>query len=170
MTALYNVVCDKFEYVSVFDVLEICVHDVPPFIDDSHLTTEPPLPLNVNVAVAEFAQAVVTCGEIEPPLGAALTVTVTVVVFVHPFAPVPVTVYVVVVTGLAVTVAPTVDDKPVEGLQRYVDPPVAVNATLLPLQNDPGVGTEIVGKLFTVAVTASRVAAVHPVVVFRAAA
>jgi len=116
MNALYKVVWDKFEYVSVFEVLEICAHVVPPFDDDSHRMTEPPFPLNVSIPLFELAQAVVTCGAIEPPLGAGFTVTNTVVVFVHPFPSVPVTVYVVVVVGPAATVAPIVDDNPAAGL------------------------------------------------------
>jgi len=43
---------------------------------------------------------------------------------------------------------------------------VAVRFELLPLQNAAGVETEIVGKGFTVAVTAVLVAEVQPVVVF----
>ena len=41
--------------------------------------------------------------------------------------------YVVVVVGLAVTVAPVVADKPVDGLHRYVFAPLAVRDVLLPL-------------------------------------
>jgi hypothetical protein len=87
-------------------------------VDDSHLTTKPPFPLNVRVPLFEFAQDVVTCGEMEPPSGAGSTVTVTSAVLVHPFAPVPDTVYVVVVAGLAVMVAPVVDDSPDAGLHE----------------------------------------------------
>ena len=126
----------------------------------------PPFPLRVNVPLFALAQAVVTCGEIEPPLGAGFTLTVTDVVFVHPFPSVPITVYVVVVVGPAVTVAPVVDDKPMAGLHAYVNAPLAVSVVLLPLQNATGVGTEIVGGVFTVAVTAILLAEVHPVVVF----
>jgi len=154
------------EYVSVFDVLGICVHVVPPFVDDSHLTTEPPFPLRVSVPEVEFAQPVLTCGEIEPPAGAGITVTVTVVELVHPFMSVPVTVYIVVTAGLAVMVVPVAEDNPVIGLHEYVVAPLAVKVALLPLQNAAGVGTEIFGRAFTVAVTAIRVAEVHPVVVF----
>ena len=50
--------------------------------------------------------------------GLGFTVTVTVVVLLHPAALVPITVYVVVAAGLAVTVAPVVADKPVEGLHE----------------------------------------------------
>jgi hypothetical protein len=42
--------------------------------------------------------------------------TVTVAVLMHPLLPVPVTVYVVVAVGEAVTVAPTPDESPVDGL------------------------------------------------------
>jgi hypothetical protein len=57
---------------------------------------------------------------LEPPLitGVVLTVTVTVAVLVQPAADVPVTVYVVVDAGFALTVAPVVADKPVEGDQE----------------------------------------------------
>ena len=73
------------------------------------------MPLRLSVPVFEFAQEVVTCGEMDPPSGAGITVTVTLAVFVHPFPPVPVTVYVVVDAGLAITVAPVVDDSPEAG-------------------------------------------------------
>ena len=38
------------------------------------------------------------------------------------------------VVGLAVTVAPVVADKPVDGDQLYVEAPLAVNDMLLPVQ------------------------------------
>lgn len=50
-------------------------------------------------------------------VGFGFTVTVTVAVLLQPAAFVPVTVYVVVLVGLAVTEAPLVDDRPVDGLQ-----------------------------------------------------
>jgi hypothetical protein len=50
-------------------------------------------------------------------VGKELTETVTVALFVHPFPSVPVTVYVVVVAGLATTVEPEVEDRPVAGVQ-----------------------------------------------------
>ena len=77
----------------------------------------PPFPLNVNVPLFELIQVVVTAGEIVPPAGDGFTVTVTFAVFVHPIPLVPVTVYVVVFDGLAVTVDPVEEDKPVEGFQ-----------------------------------------------------
>jgi hypothetical protein len=115
MNALYKVVWDKFEYACVFEVLEICVHVVPPFDDDSQRITEPPFPLKVSIPLFESHKR----GHLRrnrTPFGAGFTVTTTVVVFVHPFPSVPVTVYVVVVAGPAVTVAPVVDDNPVAGL------------------------------------------------------
>lgn len=78
----------------------------------------------------------------------------------------PITVYIVVAAGLAVIVAPVVEDNPAIGLHEYVVAPLAVKVALLPLQNAAGVGTEMVGRAFTVAVTAIRVAEVQPVVVF----
>lgn len=72
--------------------MDICVHDAPPSVDDSHLTITPPFPLNVNVPLFELAQAVVTAGAIVPPAGDGFTVTVTFAEFVQPFPPVPVTV------------------------------------------------------------------------------
>ena len=62
---------------------------------------------------------------------------------------------------MAVTVAPVVDDKPVEGLQLYVEAPLAVREVLLPLQIVVEVGeTVIVGVVFTVTVTVAVL--VHP--------
>ena len=53
-------------------------------------------------------------------MGNEVTVTVTVLVPVHPRESVTVTVYVEVMVGLAVTVAPVVDDNPKAGDQAYV--------------------------------------------------
>ena len=65
------------------------------------------------------------------------------------------------VVGLAVTVAPVVDDKPVEGLQLYVEAPLAVSDVLLPLQIVVEVGEMVtVGLAFTVTVTVAVF--VHP--------
>ena len=89
----------------------------PPFVEDSHLTILPVYPLSVNVPPFEPVQAVVTLGERVPPAGDGRTVTVTVAELLHPFASVPVTVYVVLVVGLATTELPTVDERPVAGLQ-----------------------------------------------------
>ena len=47
-------------------------------------------------------------------------------------ASVPVTVYVVVAEGEAVTLDPVVDDKPVEGVQVYVEAPETDKAKALP--------------------------------------
>jgi hypothetical protein len=71
----------------------------------------PPLDVNVNVEPAQIGELLPAVG-----VGNAFTVTVTVPVLVQPAAVVPVTVYVIVEVGLAVTVAPVVDDKPVAGL------------------------------------------------------
>lgn len=86
------------------------------------------------------------------PSGPWITVAVTVVEPVHPFALVPVTVYVVVTLGVAITVAPLAIDNPSAGLHAYVFAPLAVNVTLLPLQNAAGVGTLNTGLGFTVTV------------------
>ena len=48
---------------------------------------------------------------------------------------------------------PVVALKPVEGVQVYVVPPVAVKVALLPLHIGEGVGTVIVGGGFTVTAT-----------------
>jgi hypothetical protein len=74
-------------------------------------------------------------------------------VAVHPLV-VPVTVYVVVTVGFAVTVAPVVEDNPVEGLHVYVVAPLAVSIVLPPVQivAEDGV-TTTTGTGFTVAVT-----------------
>ena len=64
--------------------------------------------------------------------------------------------------GLAVTVEPVVADKPVEGLQRYVLAPLAVNVVLLPAQIGSGVETDTFGIALTVAVTGVLVVDEHP--------
>ena len=48
-------------------------------------------------------------------IGKGLMVTVTLLVLLHPLTSVPVTVYIVVEEGLAVTVAPVVDESPEAG-------------------------------------------------------
>jgi len=48
---------------------------------------------------------------------------------------VPVTIYVELEEGLALTEVPVVADNPVDGLQAYVLPPLAVSATDCPLQS-----------------------------------
>ena len=58
-------------------VLLIVVQFEPPFVEDSHLITEPVCPLKVIVPLAELAQPVDTAGESEPPTEAGLTVIVT---------------------------------------------------------------------------------------------
>ena len=66
-------------------------------------------------------------------VGEVFTVTVTLVVPVQPDV-VPVTVYMVVDAGLAVTVAPVVELRPVAGDQLYVVAPDAVRLTEPPVQ------------------------------------
>jgi hypothetical protein len=67
---------------------------------------------------------------------------------------VPTTVYVVVVVGFAVTTAPVVPLKPVEGDQLYVDAPDAASVVLLPEHKVNVVGvTFVIGVGFTVMVT-----------------
>ena len=55
--------------------------------------------------------------------------------------------------GLAVTLAPVVADKPVDGLQEYVVPPVAVNIVEEPLQMATPEPALIIGMELTVTVT-----------------
>lgn len=62
---------------------------------------------------------------------------------------------------MAVTVAPVDEDKPVDGLQLYVEAPLAVSEVLLPLQIVVEAGEMvIVGVGFTVTVTVAVF--VHP--------
>ena len=62
---------------------------------------------------------------------------------------------------MAVTVAPVVEDRPVAGLQLYVEAPLAVSEVLDPLQIvTEGGETVIVGLGFTVTVTVAVL--VHP--------
>lgn len=64
---------------------------------------------------------------------------------------VPVTVYVVVTAGEAVTIAPVVELRPVNGLHEYVVAPLAVRLTLLPEHIDDAGGAMVtVGVLPTV--------------------
>jgi hypothetical protein len=77
-------------------------------------------------------------------------VIVSVAVLLHPPLVVPVTVYVVVEVGVAVTLAPVVEDSPIAGPHVYVPPapaPEAVTAMPVPpLQKLPDAGsTAIVG-------------------------
>ena len=72
------------------------------------------------------------------------TVTKEVAVPVQP-ANVPVTVYVVVVVGFAVTVAPEVAVKPVDGVQVYVVAPLAVRTTFAPEQIIGAIGLTTTG-------------------------
>lgn len=62
--------------------------------------------------------------------------------------------------GLAVTVAPVVEDSPVAGLQLYVVAPPAVSDVLAPLQIVTAGETVTVGLGFTVTLTAAVL--VHP--------
>jgi hypothetical protein len=62
-------------------VFAIVAHVVPPFVEDSHLMTDPVCPLSVIVPEAEPVHAVVTAGESVPPTDSGLTVTVTVIQF-----------------------------------------------------------------------------------------
>ena len=55
--------------------------------------------------------------------------------------------------GLAVTLAPVVPDKPVDGLHEYVVPPVAVSVDYEPLQIVTLEPPLIVGMALTVTVT-----------------
>lgn len=97
------------------------------------------------------------------PSGLVVTVMGTLAVPVHPFAAVPVTVYVVVTLGYAITTLPVVIDKLVEGLQIYVLAPLAVNVTLLPLQNAAEAGvTETVGLALMVTEAIAFTAAQPP--------
>jgi len=80
-------------------------------------------------------------------------VTVTVVVPVQPAALVPVTVYVVVAAGLAETDAPVVAESPVDGVQVYVEAPLAVKVTAGDPAHLVAGGTVITGFGFTVTVT-----------------
>ena len=129
------------------------VEDKP--VEGLQLYVEAPLAVSDVLAPLQ----IVTAGE-TVTVGLGFTVTVTVAVFVHPFASVPVIVYVVVAVGLAVTVAPVVEDKPVEGLQLYVEAPLAVSDVLEPLQIVTEGETVTVGLGFTVTLTVAVL--VHP--------
>jgi len=82
--------------------------------------------------------------------GAGLIETVAVDVPLQPAVDVPVTVYVVAVRGIAITVAPVVADKPVDGDHAYVPPVPAPEAARempgppLHIPPEPG-DTDIIG-------------------------
>ena len=59
----------------------------------------------------------------------------------------------VVADGLAVTPAPVVAERPVAGVQEYVEPPVAVKVVDDPLQIATPEPALIAGRAFTVTVT-----------------
>jgi hypothetical protein len=108
------------------------VTDVPDVEDNEdplQVYVVPPLAVKIADSPSQIAPldvtVIVAFGETE---------TVTEVDAVHPPASVPVIEYVIEEVGLAVTVAPLVDDKPVPGLQVYVDPPVAVIVVEVPEQ------------------------------------
>ena len=65
--------------------------------------------------------------------------------------------------GLAVTLAPVVPDKPMDGLQEYVVPPVAVNIVDEPLHMATPEPAPIVGIALTV--TATVAVLLQPLVV-----
>ena len=94
-------------------------------------------------------------------VGKAFTIISMSLVFLHPLTSVPVTVYVVVVIGSADITAPAVADKPVLGVQLYVNAPIAVIVVLPPMQTEAGLAeTFTVGNEFTKTVT--EPVAVHP--------
>ena len=73
-------------------------------------------------------------------LGIGLTVTIIVILSLQPVPFIPSNVYVVVVVGVAKTVAVLVELSPLDGLQVYVLPPLAVNDTPLPPTQIKGLG------------------------------
>ena len=116
-------------------------------------------PLAVN-EVPMLVQINADAGVIEI-VGKAFTIISMSLVFLHPLIAVPVTVYVVVVIGSAVITAPAVADKPVLGVQLYVNAPVAVIVVLPPIQTEAGLAeTFTVGNGFTETYTVF--VAVHP--------
>ena len=88
-----------------------------------------------------------------PIAGIVFTVTVTVAEFLQPDAFVPVTEYVVLADGLAVILAPVVEESPAAGVQEYEVPPVAVRVVEEPLHMATPALAPMVGSAFTVTVT-----------------
>jgi len=122
------------------------------------------LSYNVTVPLIQIGPPFVAPVEV----GAAFTVTVTVAVLLQPAALTPVTVYVVVEDGPAVMLDPVVADNPVEGVQVYVEPPLALSAVVPPLQIATLEPPLIVGIAFTDTVTVAvllQPAALTPVTV-----
>ena len=91
------------------------------------------------------SQLVTACKVLRVANGLTVTVIVVDLLHVGPLVAVPVIVYVVVTGGLALTVAPVVEDNPIDGLQVYVyeTPLEADNVVLSPthiiLEVIPGV-------------------------------
>lgn len=112
-----------------------------------HAYVEAPLAFNAVDCPAH----IVGLAGVTETTGNGFTLTVAVAVLVHPAALVPVTVYVIVLVGLAVTFAPVVALKPVDGDQVYVEAPEAVKLTDAPIQIFEVAGvTATKGRGFTV--------------------
>jgi len=117
-------------------------------------------------AIVELWPAQMAAGVAEAvTVGKVFTVNVTVVVPVQPHVSDPVTLYVVVAVGLAVKLAPAPD-----GLQVYVDAPLAAMVEVCPRQMATGVAVALMPRLeliLTVTVVVPvQPAAVVPVTVY----
>jgi ABC-type molybdate transport system permease subunit len=75
-TALYNVVCVKFEYACEAVIFAMGLQLAPPLIDDSQRVTAPVLPVKFNVPEFEVAHTVELLLTL-PPTETGLTVIVT---------------------------------------------------------------------------------------------
>jgi hypothetical protein len=104
-------------YVRV--VVGLAVTDAPDVGDNPVVGVQVYVTAPEAVSVVLLPLHMATSGD-TVTVGLGCTITSTVVVLVHPVKLVPVTVYIVVTAGLAVTVAPVVDDRPAAGLQVYV--------------------------------------------------
>ena len=120
------------------------VQDRP--VEGDHTYVEAPVAARVVEAPAHIVASVPAL-----TVGNGLTVSVAVVEPLQPFA-VPVTVYVVVAVGEAITDAPVVALRPVEGVQAYVVAPEAVSVAEEPAQIAAGPLIVTVGFGFTVTV------------------
>jgi len=88
------------------------VADKPAAGAQAYVTAPVPVRVVVEPAQLKGDEQVIPTGILPP------TVISTVVEPVHPLTSVPVTLYVVVVVGLAVTIDPVVEDKPVPGAHK----------------------------------------------------
>lgn len=121
-------------------------------VEGDHEYVVPPLATSVTESPVHIPAE----GGVTVTVGVGVTVTVTLSLAIQPPPLVPTTVYVIVLPGPALTTAPVVVFKPVDGLHEYVFAPLAVNVTLSPEHTDVAEGVTVtVGEGNTLITTES---------------